>query len=358
MIALLGTPVHASAASSPGLSIGVVPQAELGQEDFRTMGAGGIDSARLIVSWAKVERSPGSYQWSEIDRLVALASRAGITPLALLYGTPRWVVEDGVRRCEPAACATLGPVSASATERFARFAGAAAARYGPRGAFWLFRPDLPKLPIRAWEIWNEPNSPAFFGPQVDPGAYGALLSGAAARIHAVDAGAEVLVGGLATQRFSSRGTTAPLRYLRELVRDPNAVGAFDGVAIHPYAGGAAGVLRRVRAVRELLDDAGLSGRGLWVTESGWASSGNRRHPLVARERGQARLLRRVFRRFAHRAQRWNLRAAYWYSWRDTPREQAVCRWCAGTGLLRADWRPKRAWRQLSALARPKAPQVE
>jgi hypothetical protein len=345
------TPPNVPAGSTPGMSVGVVPQAPLGDEDFRTMSEGGIDSVRLVFSWAKVERSPGSYHWAEVDEVVAHASRAGITPLAVLFGTPRWVVEESQQRCEAHACAVLGPVSASATDRFARFAGAAARRYGPTGSFWFFRPDLPRVPIRAWEIWNEPNSPAFFGPTVDSDGYATLLAEAATRIHAVDSGAQVLVGGLATQRFSARGTRAPLRYLRELVLDPRAAEAFDGVAVHPYAGGAAGVLRRVRAVRQLLDDAALHGRGLWITESGWASSGNRRHPLVAREPGQARLLRRVFRLFARRADRWRLRGAYWFSWRDTPKDQAICRWCAGTGLLKADWRPKPAWRQLTALGR-------
>jgi hypothetical protein len=336
----------------PKLSIGVVPQVELTQHDLRTMAAGGVDSVRVVLSWAKIERSPGHYNWAEADGLIAQAAREGVTPLAVLYGTPRWAVVGTGARCEAFACASLGPVSPSATDRFARFAGAAALRYGSGGSFWFLRPDVPDRPIRAWEIWNEPNSPAFFGPQVDPAAYGTMLSAAGSRIHLADPDAEVLVGGLATQRFSSRGTRAPLRYMRELLADPAAADAFDGVAIHPYAGGAAGVVRRVRGLRDLLVDAGMADRGLWVTEAGWASSGNRRHPLVARERGQARLLRRVFRLFAHRADRWGLRAAYWYSWRDTMREQAVCRWCAGTGLLHADSRPKRAWRHLSALARP------
>ena len=340
------------------LSIGVVPQAQLGREDFEKMHAGGIDSVRLMISWARVERSPGSYDWQEVDHLVALAARAGVTPLGLLYGTPQWVVANGGARCEPPACAAFGPVSASAADRFARFAGAAARRYGPAGWFWLLRPDVPRVPIRAWEVWNEPNSPAFFGPSVDARAYGSMLAAAAARIRLADRDAEILVGGLAARGFSAGGTTAPRRYLRELIVDPAATEAFDGVALHPYAGGAAGALRQVRAARRLLDGAGLADRELWVTEAGWASSGNRRHPLVARERGQARLLRRVFHGFERRARRWSLRAAYWYSWRDTPREQAVCRWCAGTGLLHADWRPKRAWRHLSALAGPDSAQPD
>lgn len=337
--------------AEPGFSFGVVPQARPGHEELRMMETGGIDSVRLVFSWSRVERNQGLYDWSELDALVADAARGGVTPLAVLYGSPRWAAVARASRCEPWACASLGPASAAAGERFARFAGLAARRYGVGGDFWWFRPDLPEVPVRVWEVWNEPNSSSFFGPVPDATAYGELLTMSAAHIHAADPGAQVLVGGLATRRFAPSGTLGPAGYLRDLLADPETAQAFDGVGTHPYAGATAGVLRQVRALRRVLDDADLHGAGLWVTELGWASSGDRRHPLVTRERRQARLLRRAFRQLRGRAGRWNLGGAYWYSWRDTPREHAVCGWCAGTGLLAADARPKPAWRRITALAR-------
>ena len=30
-------------------------------------------------------------------------------------------------------------------------------RYGPRGSWWQDHPDVPKRPIRTWQIWNEPH---------------------------------------------------------------------------------------------------------------------------------------------------------------------------------------------------------
>ena len=30
-------------------------------------------------------------------------------------------------------------------------------RYGPHGSFWRDNPGLPRIPIRAWQIWNEPH---------------------------------------------------------------------------------------------------------------------------------------------------------------------------------------------------------
>ena len=42
------------------------------------------------------------------------------------------------------------------------FAAALVARYGPRGTFWAEHPDLPRLPIRAWQVFNEPNHTGFW----------------------------------------------------------------------------------------------------------------------------------------------------------------------------------------------------
>ena len=36
-----------------------------------------------------------------------------------------------------------------------------ARRYGPGGSFWDRHPRLPRLPVRAWQVWNEPNLPVF-----------------------------------------------------------------------------------------------------------------------------------------------------------------------------------------------------
>ena len=35
-------------------------------------------------------------------------------------------------------------------------------RYGPDGTFWTDHPELPKHPLREWQIWNEPHLPAYW----------------------------------------------------------------------------------------------------------------------------------------------------------------------------------------------------
>ena len=46
---------------------------------------------------------------------------------------------------------------------FGRFVAALIGRYGPEGSFWTGNPSLPKRPIEAWQLWNEPNLRGLWG---------------------------------------------------------------------------------------------------------------------------------------------------------------------------------------------------
>ena len=54
---------------------------------------------------------------------------------------------------------------------------AAVGRYGTGGTFWREHPDMPRLPVTDWQVWNEPNSPLFWKPKPDAAAYLELLRG-------------------------------------------------------------------------------------------------------------------------------------------------------------------------------------
>ena len=84
--------------------------------------------------------------------------------------------------------------------------------------------DLPRRPIRTWQVWNEPNHRGFWNEQPFAPSLVATLHAAAAGIRAADAGATVLLGGLTNMSWIA---------LRELY-DAGATGAFDAVALHPY----------------------------------------------------------------------------------------------------------------------------
>ena len=152
-------------------------------------------------------------------------------------------------------------------------------------------------------------------PDADPLAYAEVVELAAAEIHRADPDGEVVLGGMFGPRSSS-SLDGAARYLRELYRIPGFRESFEGFAIHPYSPTVDGALGQIRAalrvVRKRNDDADL-----WITEIGWASSGDPDERLVTDVKGQARLLRESFTEFADSARRWRLRGVYWYAWRDT-----------------------------------------
>jgi hypothetical protein len=63
------------------------------------------------------------------------------------------------------------------------------------------------------------------------------------------------------------------------------------------------------------------------------------------------MLRLTFTRLLENAARWDVRAAYWYAWRDTERGQAVCGWCPWSGLIDRVGRKKPAYWELRTVAR-------
>jgi len=331
------------------LTIGVVPQRAYDAGDTRAMTAAGIGSIRTWLSWAQIERTRGEFDWKQFDNLVAANAQGGLTTLPYLFGTPAWAAALDDQPCSGSGCMPFAPRSDETRAAFAEFAAAAVRRYGPGGTFWSQQRALAERPIRAWQVWNEENLSSFYAPAVDPSGYGALVVAAAEAMHAADPGAEVVLGGLTGTRTNTRRTSTR-GFLDQLYLVPGVAEATDGIAVHPYNRRVGGALNQVRTARALADAHG-DDAGLWVTEFGWASAGKRRLGLVKSPSGQARLLRLAIERLAEHAAEWDIRAAYWYAWRDTDRGQGVCGWCPWSGLIDRVGREKPAYRELERLTR-------
>ena len=77
-------------------------------------------------------------------------------------------------------------------------------RYGPEGTFWTDHPELPKHPLREWQIWNEPHLPAYWdapekGPYGYARSYPLLLRSSYNIVKSLDPGAKIVLAGI-TQR--------------------------------------------------------------------------------------------------------------------------------------------------------------
>lgn len=339
---------------------GVVPQdgALPSRGDLDRMPRAGIDSVRLMASWAAAEPSPGTYEWGALDAMVRETTNRGLSPYLFLYGTPQWAARDDGHGCTGGGCAVFAPSSPATRAAFAAFAGAAAERYGPGGDFWApseygqtpCHCSRPR-PVRVWQVWNEQNSPKYFAPRADVGGYASLLEESAEAIKRADPGAEIVLGGMWGPRNAGAAVTTVRRYLTELYRVPGIEESFDAVAVHPYARTSGRSLDQVEATRRVIRRAGDPGAGLWVTELGWAAKGPKSNPYVKGLRGQARLLARTLGKLDRRARSFRLRGVFWYSWRDKAKGDSICDWCAHAGLRARDGSAKPAWRAFARVAR-------
>ena len=69
-------------------------------------------------------------------------------------------------------------------------------RYGPNGTLWAERPEVPRLPIRSWQIWNEPNLGPYWCGKANAKQYVAMLRAVGTAIKQVDRGAQIVTAGL------------------------------------------------------------------------------------------------------------------------------------------------------------------
>ena len=152
-----------------------------------------------LIYWSQSEPAPGVFDWRATDAFLISTSRDGFERLPVIWGSPAWLARTGSdHRCRFTAdrCAALQmPVHSPAQRRaWSRFLRALVGRYGPAGTFWELHPELPRDPIRTWQIWNEENDHRFAEASVRD--YAALLRGSAPAIRSVDPDARIILGGL------------------------------------------------------------------------------------------------------------------------------------------------------------------
>src|ERR1700742_3968516 len=94
VVALVALAAFAANASAlPARFWGVVPQAILSQEQFKTLATGGVQSIRLPLTWAATQPTKGSaYEWTGFDEQVEHAAKANIEVLPFFVSPPTWAV--------------------------------------------------------------------------------------------------------------------------------------------------------------------------------------------------------------------------------------------------------------------------
>ena len=218
----------------------------------RAKQVGAVDN-RWEIRWDSIETAPGVFNWAATDLAVSATRGAGLRLVAVVVGTPGWA---GTSAASPPRGLDQSPILSDGTMNPAN----------PWGRFMRTLANRYSGQIDAYEIWNEPNRPDFWGGTADD--YYRLLSTAMAAIRHADANAKVVFGGL----DGFRDLTFLDAVLSAAVADPRPPGrrgAFDVLAWHAYHRPADLYVGTI-ALRERLARRGLS-QPIWITETNTAA---------------------------------------------------------------------------------------
>jgi hypothetical protein len=286
----------------------------------------GVGLVRQTFDWATIERAPGRYVFSVYDGFIGSLAARHMTILPVLSDPPPF------RSSAPASGAQPGTYPPSNYRDMARFARALVHRYGHGGSFWRLHPELPNLPVRAWQVWNEPSLPAYWPTGPNPSQYTRLLRVVGHGIKSVDPNAEVVTAGLPESRLG-----IPFGRFLQGMYDAGAKSAFDTLALHPYARDGSGVTAAVDQARSIMDSNGDNSARIWVTEMGWADSGPHSAFTVGAS-GQASRISSTLSDLVDMRSQARLRGVVYFGWRDGAPYAPAFRdfWGLHTGLLDLD----------------------
>jgi len=271
-----GAPASVPPAGSPeyGVVSNLLGYPETTQQDVDMIKAAGLQWIKLTVPWRSVEAScKGCIDWDELDRVMLIASQAGLKVLARVDHPPAWA------RAVPA---ENGPPDDPYD--YADFVGEMARRYAN---------GSPKGTINAIQIWNEPNLSREWGgtgvePIIDRRAavnYMSLLRQSYQEIKAKDPTKIVVSAGLSPTGTNDGTAIDDITYL-EWLYDNDLDEYSDAIGAHGPGYGSAPeadrlsnpafphdsfYFRRIEQVHDLMVRKGDVNKQVWVLEFGWTT---------------------------------------------------------------------------------------
>lgn len=281
---------------------------------LKTMVSSGVQSVRVAFSWAAAQpykndagvpndkkadftdvgKVPTSFTFT--DMVVGDAARERITVLPTVLYTPQWDAVDNRNGVDyPRRYAPYGA-----------YLTALIGRYGPKGSFWRENPSIPKMPIRSWQIWNEPNL-AYYWRQPFAATYVSLLKVAHAAVKKADPGAKVVLGALTNTAWKSLGQ----------VYKQGAKNLFDVVSVNGFTKIPANVMLFMLFVRHAMSHFGDGAKPLVATEISWPSAKGKtkaKYDFITTEAGQARNIAKLLPLIGQDRVALHLTGFYWYTW--------------------------------------------
>ena len=289
------------------------PEAEQDAQ-WALMARSGVKTVRTVFWWSKAQFSAGQpFDFDETDGIVARAARHDLQLLPLVMNTPEWA------RLVPG---EFGSPPKHVSD-YTAYLRALVLRYGPAGSFWDEHPELPRRPLREWQIWNEPHLNFYWSTKgrrknAWVPEYARLLKASKQAIEAIDPGATIVLAGLADFAWDHLDRLNRFRIRRH----------FDVAALNLFTGRPKLLIKGVYKFRRALRRGREGRKPLWVTETTWPAGKERvpvPDPLWQRawyttDSGMAGRLRGAYRLGARFSARLRLGRMYWYTWSSAYRD--------------------------------------
>lgn len=213
------------------------------------------------VTWANLEPSPGNWNFSRLDRYLAMAKLTNVEVILPLSNTPRWAASRPNERSGYQMGNASEPIK---IEDWRRYIATIGERY--------------KGQIKYYEIWNEPNIKHHYSGT--PEKLVELTCEAFNILKAIDPSNKIVSPGM------SAGEKNHIAYLDQFL----ALGGnkcIDVIGHHFYVPNSPpeNMIPMIRKVRGVMAKNGISNKPLWNTETGWwipNGDGTPEQPMISK----------------------------------------------------------------------------
>jgi hypothetical protein len=274
-------------------------------EQWDLMASSGVETVRTVFNWADAQ--PGGrgteFNFEGTDDIVRRAALRNQDVLPIVFYAPPWARAYRRRFTSP-------PKNRS---DYVTYLAALVERYGPEGTFWTDHPELPKRPLRQWQIWNEPHLPAYWdapenGPYGYLRNYPLLLRSSYNIVKSLDPGAKIVLAGITQRAWEEI----------ELLYQHAIKPYFDVAALQIFPQTVKRAVKATRFFRDAMKRRGDGRKPIYLTEITWpASKGKTQGIKYQRQetpRGMATKLTQMYRAMVLRRRALGVGKVFWYTW--------------------------------------------
>jgi hypothetical protein len=311
-VLLLAVPSASAARSVPQGFFGVMYDhgIEKARDDVQDaqwdlMASSGVETVRTVFDWA--EAQPGGrgtpIDFGRTDGVVQRAAQRNLEVLPIVFYAPRWARAYRNRFTSP-------PKRRS---DYVTYLASLVERYGPEGTFWNEHPELPRRPVREWQIWNEPHLPAYWdAPEKGPYGYARnyplLLRASHNLVKSLDPGAKIVMAGLTQRAWEEI----------EVLYKRGIKGYFDVAALQIFPQTVKRAVKATRFFRDAMKKRGDGRKPIYLTEITWPASKGKTEGIKYQSqetpRGMASKLASMYSAMVSRRRSLGLARVFWYTW--------------------------------------------